>query len=440
MNFNVDIPFSLENMNPLFKTSPKHPDRLISREGKRLEFKEKFSLSSLSKYAKTMAAFSNAQGGYIVFGIKDSPHKMIGIDEEGFNRIDPEKLTQGLNDIFSPEIGWERHIYDFKEKTFGLIYTFESRNKPVIAKKNSGEVKDAEIYYRYRGRSEKIKYPELIGILEDRRKQEQSIWMNLFEKIAKIGVKDAGVFDINTGEVSGTSGSLIIDERLLDKMKFIKEGKLEEVDGSPTQKLIGKMQTAGKGAILPVKKIYTDRTKVIRTVDIITDFLNRKAVDNPMEYIIQICWESSFNLPVYYYIVQSKKTLQEVIYKLKEVRTRSLAHTGLLDRLSNPRKYSIVIPNSGSRSAKQKSLYRQMILDKKVDLNSIDKNTRDLVYLIQSIKTIGKDELDLKYVFKLLKKVFDLYFTQKNPDISADIRYSICYVDVLLNRDQVKTI
>ncbi len=81
-----------------------------------------------------------------------------------------------------------------------------------------------------------------------------------------------------------------------------------------------------------------------------------------------------------------------------------------------------------------------MILDKKVVLNSIAKNIRDIVYLIQSIRTIGKAELDLKYVFKLLKKVFDLYFTQKNPDISADIRYSICYVDVLLNMDQVKTI
>lgn len=436
---NSDSPFSQEKLNSIFKVSAKFPDRLNSRESGWLEFKEKFNFGSLSKYAKTMAAFANAQGGYIVFGIKNHPHKMMGIKEEDFNRIDPEQLTNGLNELFSPEIHWEIHLHYFKDKTFGLIYTFKSRNKPVMAKKNSGDVKEAEIYYRYRGRSEKIKYSELIEIFEDRRKQEQLLWMDHFEKIAKIGVQDAGVFDTNTGEVSGTSGSFVIDESLLDKLKFIKEGQLEEVDGSPTLKLIGRLQTVGKGSILPVKKIYTDRTRGIRTVDIITDFLNRKTIDSPLEYIIQICWESTFNLPVYYYIVQSKKTLEEVIYELEEVRTRSPAHTGLLDRLSTPRDYSIKIPKTGSIAAMQKSLCRQMILDKKVDLDSIDENTRDLRYLIQSIRSIGKGELDPNYVLNLLKRIFDLYFTQKNPDESAGIRYSICHVDVILYRDKIRT-
>jgi len=436
---NNDSPFSQEKLNNIFTVSAKYPDRLISRESSWLEFKEKFNFGSLSKYGKTMAAFANTKGGYVVFGIKNQPHIMIGIDGEDFNKIDPQKLTNGLNEIFSPEISWDIHIYDFKDKTFGLIYTFESRNKPVMAKKNSGEVKEAEIYYRYRGRSEKIKYPEFIGILDDRRKQEQSLWMNHLEKIAKIGVQDAGVFDTNTGEVSGTSGRFVIDESLLDKIRFIKAGQLEEMAGSPTMKLIGKLHPAGKSSILPVKKIYTDRTRGIRTVDIITDFLNRKSIDNPMEYIIQICWESSFNLPVYYYIVQSQKTLKEVIYRLEEVRTRSPTQSGLLERLSNSRDYSIKIPNNETRATKQKRLYYQMILDKKVDLNSIDENTRNLVYLIQSIRTIGKGELDSKYVLNLLKRIFDLYFTQKNPDISADIRRSICHVDVVLYRDQIKT-
>jgi hypothetical protein len=331
------------------------------------------------------------------------------------------------------------HIYDFKDKTFGLIFTSESKNKPVMAKKNSGEIKEAEIYYRYRGRSEKIKYSELIAILEARRKQEQLLWMNLLEKIAKIGVQDAGVFDTNTGEVSGTSGSFIIDESLLDKMRFIKEGDFEKGNGLPALKLIGHLQTVGKGTILPVKKIYTERTKGIRSSDIITDFLNRRIVDNPMEYIIQICWESSYNLPVYYYIVQSKKTLNEIIYKLEEVQTRSPAYAGLLERLNSSREYSIKIPNSENRAPKQKKIYRQMIINKKVNLVSISKNARDLAYLIQSIRAIGKDELDTDYILKLLKQIYDLYFVKKDPDVAGDIRYSICHVDVVLYRDQIKT-
>src|SRR5690625_7298845 len=48
------------------------PRRCKSRENTRLEFKESFNFGNLAEYARTMAAFSNARGGFIVFGIKDS--------------------------------------------------------------------------------------------------------------------------------------------------------------------------------------------------------------------------------------------------------------------------------------------------------------------------------------------------------------------------------
>lgn len=435
---NSNSSFSQERLNSIFKVSAKYPDKLNSRESSWLEFKETFNFGSLSKYAKTMAAFANTQGGYIVFGIKNKPHRMVGIREDDFSNINPERLTNELNELFSPEIAWDIHVHEFKDKTFGLIYSHESNNKPVMAKKNSGEVKEAEIYYRYRGRSEKIKYSELLAILDERRKQEQSLWMNLLEKIAKIGVQDAAVFDTNTGEVSGTSASFIIDEGLLDKLRFIKEGQIEDKDVSPIHKLIGELQTAGKGSILPVKRIYTDRTRGIRTEDIITDFLNQKIVDNPMEYIKQICWESAFHLPVYYYIVQSKKTLNEVIYVLEEVKTRSPSHAGLLERLSSSREYKITIPNSALRAAKQKSLYHQAVLKRRVNLNSFATNPVDLKYLLQSMRAIGRSELDSTYVLGLLKSIFDSYYTQRNPDISGDIRYAVCHIDVLMCRDKVK--
>lgn len=56
-----DNPFSQEILNDIFKVSSKYPDRLNSRESSWLEFKEKFGFGSLSKYAKTMAAFANTQ-------------------------------------------------------------------------------------------------------------------------------------------------------------------------------------------------------------------------------------------------------------------------------------------------------------------------------------------------------------------------------------------
>lgn len=54
--------------------------RVKSRERHNLEYKEAFGLSSWAKYAKTMAAFANNQGGYILFGIKDSPREVKGVN------------------------------------------------------------------------------------------------------------------------------------------------------------------------------------------------------------------------------------------------------------------------------------------------------------------------------------------------------------------------
>lgn len=435
MSKDRDNPFSQENLNNIFKVSSKYPDRLNSRESGWLEFKEKFGFASLSKYAKTMAAFANTQGGYIVFGIKNKPHKMTGLNEEEFSGVDPEKLTRGLNEIFSPEIEWEANVHEYKGKTFGLIYTFESQNKPVVARKNSGEVKEAEVYYRYRGRSEKIKYPELIATLDDRRRQEQQRWMKLLEKISKVGVENASIFDINSGEVAGGGGTFVIDESILPKIKVIKEGQFVEKGGIPTLKLMGNIHKIGDVSVFPTKKIYATRTKGIRTDDIICDFLNSQIVDNPIEYIKQICWETSANLPVYYYISQANKTLKGIMFIIEEVRSRSPAQGRLLDRLSESRDFSITIPATSSRAAKQKAYYRQQLLNKTVDINL---SHIELRYLVQSFRTLTKQELNKKYALELLKQLFETYYTQKNHDLSGELRCSICHVDILLNKDKIK--
>lgn len=431
-------PFSLENLNSIFKVSVGSPELLNSRESGGLEFKEKFSFGSMPKYAKTMAAFANSQGGYIVFGIKNQPHKMVGIKESEFNSIDPEKLTRELNEIFSPEIKWDSNVHNFNDKSFGIIYTYESENKPVVAKKNSDEIKEAEVYYRYRGRSDKIKYPELILILDERRRQEQQKWMQHLEKISRVGIDNSAILDVATGEISGIKGQFLIDESLLPKIEFIKTGQFEEKEGYPTLKLIGDVRPIDGKTITPVRKIYTSRTRGIRAEDIITDFLDQNVVDNPLEYIKQICWESSANLPVYYYIKQSQMRLDEVIRELENISTRSTTHSKLIERLSQDKNYQITIQDTHSKAAIKKQDFKDILLKKKVDLNAIDVKSRDIIYFLQSIASLGHDEISAKYILPLLRNIFDLYYTKKNPDVSYDIRTAICHIDIQMNREHVK--
>lgn len=438
-NVTIPDPFGIEVLNNIFKASTQSPELLNSRESGWLEFKEKFSFGSLPKYAKTMAAFANSQGGYIVFGIKNQPHKMMGINEDEFNSIDPEKLTRELNEIFSPEIRWDINVHHFSGKSFGIVYAYKSENKPVVARKNSGDIKEAEVYYRYRGRSEKIKYPELVQILDERRKQEQQRWMQHLERISKVGVENSAVLDVVSGEISGIKGQFLIDENLLPKIQFIKTGQFDEKEGAPALKLIGDVQPIEGASISPIRKIYTSRTRGIRAEDIIIDFLEEKTVDNPLEYIKQICWESSANLPVYHYIYQTQLTLNEVLYELENIKTRSVTQSKLMERLSNNRDYHIAIPKSHSKAADRKREFKELIIKEQVDINSIDLKSRDIYYFIQAIATLSKDELNAKHVLSLLKAVFNSFYTQRNPDVSYDIRTAICHVDILMKRDQIKT-
>lgn len=213
-------------------------DRMISRESGWLEFKEAFNWNSKDKYAKSMVAFANNKGGYIVFGIKDKPRDLVGLKSNNFDDVDESKITNYLNGVFAPEIIFEKFILTVKNKTIGILYTYQAKTKPLVCIKNDGDLKEADIYYRYNARSEKIKYPELKAMFDFVKKEESKIWMEHFEKISKIGPTNAAIMDTFAGEISGKSGTLIIDKKLIPKLKFINQGKFQE-KGNPVLRLIG---------------------------------------------------------------------------------------------------------------------------------------------------------------------------------------------------------
>lgn len=99
----------------------KEDGRLKHREKKDLEFKANYNFGSIKngKFSKSMAAFANADGGVIIFGIKDKPREPIGMSNDNFENIEIEKVTQFLNE----------HLH---QKLFGICMILKLMVKSMV--------------------------------------------------------------------------------------------------------------------------------------------------------------------------------------------------------------------------------------------------------------------------------------------------------------------
>ena len=279
----MEYPLSEEKLSIIFKTSSQHPDRLIKREDTNHEFKESYNNANMAIYFKTIAAFANNEGGYLIFGVKDSPHTLLGLNEKSlkqFENIKVELFTNNLNEYFTQTIKWENGIFEFKGLSFGIIYVYPLFTKPAICRKNYDcedkkySLRDSDIYFRYSGRSERIKSSDLEKIIDERRKNEEKQWLSFIEKAAKIGIQNASLINLDKCEINEAKGKIVIDKELIQQIKFIKEGEFSEKEGAPTLRLIGNIQEIETGRL-----VITEPKKIIKAIghsDIIYSFLNKR--------------------------------------------------------------------------------------------------------------------------------------------------------------------
>lgn len=246
-----------EKIRDLLKT--KSNGFLYHRESRDLEFKEQFNFAGLAEYFRDFAALANNIGGYIIFGVSNSPRKLVGLNRSSldqFERIDPERISRDLLEVFSPDIQWEQQVFLIGRKHFGVFYIYESRQKPIMARKDEGRdqlIKNGDIYFRYAGRTQRIVFAELSYIIEQRLKDANEQWLALMGKIAKTGPANAAILDTERGVIEKSESQiLVVDEQLIQKMKFIREGKFRENEGEATLRLVGDVQ--------PISSIEVTRT------------------------------------------------------------------------------------------------------------------------------------------------------------------------------------
>lgn len=421
----------------IFKKSSRNPKLIGTNEGITIEYKESFGRKSASDYLRAMAAFANRDGGYLIFGIKDKPHEFLGLKEEVlklFETTDNQEMTTHLREHFSPEINWVKTVFPFEGKSYGIIYTYAANEKPVICKKEATKLRKGAIYYRYNSQNSEIDYPELHSIIENEKNKINNLWMKTIRQIGDSGISKVALLDLKSKKMTGTNTTLYIDEALIDDISFVQEGSFVETGGDPALKIVGQVQTVvGAQPVL----VERERNKSINADEIISNFITQNKVNEPLEFIKQICYQNTGNMPVYYYLKLAKKNDEEALAYIETIPTNSSAKDNLKRRISQREDKFSKISSVISVAAKKKRTYYQAILDENLEIPTSDK---ELKYCLAALRGFEASLIKehKEYILNTMYNIYTDYFNnQPFSSIKPDFRYALCWIDEALFMETV---
>ena len=419
--------FGQEQLNYLFEQNENN--HLKRRETYTLEFKEKFNWAdkrSRIKYLKSFSAFANNKGGYLLFGVRNQPHEIRGI--QNFDDTDSEEISTSISNYFSSEIHFERHLHEIDGVNIGLVYIHESQNKPIICIKDYDDILfKSYIYYRYRAKSSQISPGDLVNLVNSIKEKESEKWQNLFQNIAKIGVDKVGILNPESGVLESKGNQFLIDDKLIDQLNIIDEYKSVEKDGAPAYRIVGDIQSSAN---------VISRSKFLRDEDIIIGFLENKTVGQPNEYIKAISYLSSGYFPVYHYIKLSELSLDQSIGLLQDQNKSSRAKKLLLERLEDDstlatKKDGFNLTAKSSAGDKRRQFHDAILNNRTIELESKD----DVKRFLEAVLNLETDSYESNLVKDTLLNIFQKYYT---TDLSLMIRYAITYLDMLESRNKVE--
>lgn len=242
-----------ENLSELFEYDAATL-RVSSREGKHREFKRQPAAGDMLRYGKTLAAFSNTDGGVIVFGVTDAPRTIVGVDDAF---PDEANWANSLRNAFAPEIDFEVREYVVGDKTVVAVGVDRGRDLPVVCLRDSnvnrmvnGRTKteallqQGAIYYRQAGQTRPIYHLELRSMLERRDADRLAAFMQNLRIISEVGPDKIGILDMSKGVTEGNTTRLYLSRETARHLNFIERGRFVESkeEGDPAYMVVGSVQ------------------------------------------------------------------------------------------------------------------------------------------------------------------------------------------------------
>ena len=144
-----------------------------NREDDKWDYKEKINISTkteFANFAKDLLSFSNYGGGYLLLGIRDKDHALVGIDKE----LDPanigEKIEKRIGFNISIKLFYFEYTLDRNKIKLGILFIPPS-DKVLIFKKDFHDsdsqllIQEGSIYYRRNTRSVKANSEDIENII-----------------------------------------------------------------------------------------------------------------------------------------------------------------------------------------------------------------------------------------------------------------------------------
>lgn len=296
----VAIPASTEDIDPdpligsalkkLFRKGKDKRWRLAAGETDAHECKTSFGFRHTGAWLRAIAALANNTGGYILFGVHDKgvsdengedlSYVAAGMTTDEFEKMDPAEISKRVKAVFDPTPRVRTKLLSLDGARVGVIYVERHESRPVIATKTEGsDVREGDIYFRYPGQSTRIKYSDLRALLDARDRDARAQVLPMVERLLQLGPERTMIADLAGGTLDDGKRAIQIDEALIEKLNFIKEGEFSEAVGAPTLRLIGEVQPVGAALALRTKLSLLTRAAVFDA------FLDQTNPTDPEQYI-----------------------------------------------------------------------------------------------------------------------------------------------------------
>jgi Putative DNA-binding domain len=414
-----------ERARALFRKSNDGTWSLEGGEHESCECKKDFDPKKMTTIVKAVAALANNKGGHTFFGVSNAGFKVEGIGEE-FSKTDIVQIVDKIKAHLTPTpTVVAKDTIDFDGLLVGFLQVAKYLNPPVIVYRDGDGLNEGEILFRYPGQSSRIKFGDLRTMLDERDRLAQFALAQAAGRIADIGTKHAMILDTQRNVLEDGGHSILIDQKLADNLKFIKEGEFDEKLGAPTLKLVGEVAPVTvKG---PTTTIVAHAA--IFQESILDKFLKQEKVDNPIEYIYAGLAQSRMWLPIFYFARLCEKSNKEIASLVDALKVAQKGKKKILvDRLEEQKSaFAKAVTKASKRwrddiakgaitlpaTAEEAALFAQGV-------TGVRKTTAKLEALLSALrvsKTFAEaaDQGDLMgLIFKAACRIDELFFADSN--------------------------